>query len=127
MRSSSLMCFITIELRRQCDRTVTRNCDAVTHNYEKKIVLTIQNSSLCFNPSQFFFIFGCSSNASASFYFVSLPPVDEQSSLNQNDFACSLYFLSIATHPHIREKAPYANPICSELTHPEISQKIFAK
>ena len=29
------------------------NCDAVTHNYEKKILLTIQKSSLCFNTSVF--------------------------------------------------------------------------
>ena len=86
------MCFITIELWRQCDRTVTSNCDAVTHNYEKKTVVTIQKSSLCFNPSQFFFIFGSSS----SFYLVSLPPVDEQWTIS----VVLRYLLNLPTHPY---------------------------
>ena len=41
------MCFITIELRRSYGVTaialwpvIAKNCDAVTHNYDKKIVVT---------------------------------------------------------------------------------------
>ena len=90
------MCFITIELRHQCDRTVTRNCDSVTHNYEKKIAVTIQKSSLCFNPSQFFFIFGSSSNAN----LVQLRPfilchclLLMNNDRLKNDYACSSIFL----------------------------------
>ena len=55
------MSFITIELRRQCDRTVPRNCDALTR----------KNSSLCFNRWEFLVIVVSSWNANACVSFSS--------------------------------------------------------
>ena len=67
------MCFITIELRRSYGVTaialwpvITKNCDAVTHNYEKKIVVTRSYDTKIVAMRKYvtvFLIIGSSSNA----------------------------------------------------------------
>ena len=42
----------------------------------------------------------CKYSAIASYYFVSLPPVDEQSSLTRTISLVLPYLLNIATHTH---------------------------
>ena len=88
------MCFITIELRRSYGVTaialrpvVAKNCDAVTHNYEKKIVVTRSYNTKIVTMRKYVTVFGnfrfqlqCKSSATAWYYFVSLTTVDEQSS-----------------------------------------------
>ena len=63
------------------------NCDAVTHNYEKKIVVTRSYDAKIVTTREYVTIFGnfrfqleCKSSATAWYYFVSLTTVDEQSS-----------------------------------------------
>ena len=90
-----------------CDRTVTRNCDAVTHNYDKKIVVTRSYDTKIVTMRKYVTVFlhsrlqlNCKSSATASYYFMSLTTVDEQSSLTRTISVVLPYFLNIETHTH---------------------------
>ena len=88
------MCFNTIELRRSYGVTVialrpviAKNCDAVTHNCDKKIVVTRSYDTKFVTMRKYVTVFRnyrfqlkCKYSATASYYFVSLTTVDEQSS-----------------------------------------------
>ena len=88
------MCFITIELRRSYGVTaialrpvIAKTCDAVTHNYGKKIVVTRSYDTKIVTMRKYVTVFRnyrfqlkCTYSSTASYYFVSLTPVDEQSS-----------------------------------------------
>ena len=88
------MCFITIELRRSYAVTAialwpvsAKNCDAVTHNYDKKIVVTRSYDRKISTMRKYVIVFRnsrfqlkCKYSATASFYFVSFTTVDKQSS-----------------------------------------------
>ena len=98
------MCFITIELRHSYGVTaialwpvIAKDCDAVTHNYDKKIV-TMRKYVIVFRNYRF--QLKCKSSATASYDFVLLPPVDEQSSLTRTISLVLPYLLNIATHTH---------------------------
>ena len=58
------MCFITIELWRSYDVTaitlwpvIAKNCDAVTHNYDKKIVVTRSYDTKIFTMRKYVTVF----------------------------------------------------------------------
>ena len=88
------MCFITIELRRSYGVTaialwpvIAKNCDAVTYSYDKKFVVTRSYDTKIVTMRKYVTVFGnyrfqlkYKSSATASYYFVSLTTVDEQSS-----------------------------------------------
>ena len=134
------MCFITIKLRRSYGVTaialwpvVAKNCDAVTHNCDKKIVVTRSYDTKIVIMRKYVTVFRnsrfqpkCKSSATASYYFVSLPLVDEQSSIATTISLVLPYLLNIARHTH-DTKSPLPIPFAKSSHILRFRKKFFAK
>ena len=134
------MCFIKIEL--QCSRGVTaialwpviaKNCDALTHNYDKKIVVTRGYYTKISTMLQYVIVFlhfqfqlKCKSSATASFYLVSLPPVDEQWS-SQERFRLFFHICYILQRIHMIQKVLMPIPFAKNSHILRFRKKFFAK
>ena len=104
------MCFITIELRRSYAVTaielwpvIAKNCDAVTHNYEKKTVVMRSYDKKIVTMRKYVTVFHnyrfqlkCKYSATVSYilcHWLLLMKNHRRKIANQNDFACSSIFI----------------------------------